>query len=63
VAAGPGNALAYHVTHEFGGDITRTAAQIAGHLAEIARRGITEVIYQPTGPDIAGKLVEIPGTA
>lgn len=109
-AAGPGNALAYHATHEFGGDVTAlpggdvwldaisqtpqqdrhlaiyerhlvdlndadvaawtagswkaipqttltgTAADIAGRLAEIARQGITEVIYQPTGPDIAGEL-------
>jgi 5,10-methylenetetrahydromethanopterin reductase len=109
-AAGPGNALAYHATHEFGGDVTvlpagdvwldtvsqtppherhlaiydrhlvdlndadaaawtagswkaipqttltGTAAEIAGRLAEIARQGITEVIYQPTGPDIAGEL-------
>ncbi|MGA3255885.1 MAG: LLM class flavin-dependent oxidoreductase [Mycobacterium sp.] len=126
-AAGPGNALAYHATHEFGGDVTAlpagdvwldaisqaphnerhlaiyeqhlvdlndadiaawtagsrkaipqttltgTAAEIAGRLTEIARQGITEVIYQPTGPDIASELdafiaasrtpAEIPGTA
>ena len=109
-AAGPGNALAYHATHEFGGDVTGlpagevwldaisqtprherhfaiydqhlvdlndadvaawtagswkaipqttltgTADELAGRLAEIARQGITEVIYQPTGPDIAGEL-------
>jgi 5,10-methylenetetrahydromethanopterin reductase len=109
-AAGPGNALAYHATHEFGGDVTAlpagdvwleaihqtpprerhfaiydqhlvdlndadaaawkagswkaipqttltgTADEVAGRLAEIARQGITEVIYQPTGPDIAGEL-------
>jgi 5,10-methylenetetrahydromethanopterin reductase len=126
-AAGPGNALAYHATYEFGGDVTAlpagdvwldaisqtpqherhlaiygqhlvdlndadvaawtegswkaipqttltgTTAEIAGRLAEIARQGITEVIYQPTGPDIAGELeafiaasrtpAEIPETA
>ncbi|HEY0227322.1 MAG TPA: LLM class flavin-dependent oxidoreductase [Mycobacterium sp.] len=109
-AAGPGNALAYHATHEFGGDVTAlpagdvwlkaidqtpqherhfaiydqhlvdlndadaaawaagswiaipqttltgTADEVAGRLAEIARQGITEVIYQPTGTDIAGEL-------
>lgn len=126
-AAGPGNALAYHATHEFGSDVTAlpagdvwldaisqtphhkkhlavygqhlvdlndadaaawaagswkaipqttltgTTAEIAGRLAEIARQGITEVIYQPTGPDIGGELeafiaasrtpAEIPETA
>ncbi|HEX4395491.1 MAG TPA: LLM class flavin-dependent oxidoreductase [Mycobacterium sp.] len=109
-AAAPGNALAYHATHEFGGDVTAlpagdvwleaihqtplrerhfaiydqhlvdlndadvaawnagswkaipqttltgTADEVAGRLAEIAGQGITEVIYQPTGPDIAGEL-------
>jgi 5,10-methylenetetrahydromethanopterin reductase len=109
-ASGAGNALAYHATHEFGGDVTAlpagdvwldaisqtplrerhlaiydqhlvdlddadlaawnagswkaipqttltgTAAEIAGRLAEIAGQGITEVIYQPIGPDIPGEL-------
>jgi 5,10-methylenetetrahydromethanopterin reductase len=109
-AAGPGNALAYHATHEFGADVTAlpagdvwrdavsqtpqherhlaiydqhlvglneadaaawtagswkaipqttltgSAPDIAERLTEIARQGITEVIYQPTGPDIAGEL-------
>ncbi|MGA7055377.1 MAG: LLM class flavin-dependent oxidoreductase [Mycobacterium sp.] len=109
-AAGAGNALAYHATHEFGGDVTALpggdvwldainqkplhkrhlaiydqhlvdlndadvaawnagswtaiphttltgkAGEIAGRLAEAARQGITEVIYQPIGPDIAGEL-------
>ena len=109
-ATGAGNALAYHATHEFGGDVTAlpagdvwldaigqtplherhlaiydqhlvdlndadfaawnagswkaipqttltgTAVEIAGRLAEIAAQGITEVIYQPIGPDIPGEL-------
>jgi 5,10-methylenetetrahydromethanopterin reductase len=109
-AAGPGNALAYHAAHEFGGDVTAlpagdvwldtinqtppqdrhlavhdkhlialnradTAAWAAGswkavaqttltgraddigrRVSEIAAQGITEIIYQPTGPDIAGEL-------
>jgi 5,10-methylenetetrahydromethanopterin reductase len=25
-------------------------------VSEIAAQGITEIIYQPTGPDIAGEL-------
>ncbi|MCW2626997.1 MAG: flavin-dependent oxidoreductase, F420-dependent methylene-tetrahydromethanopterin reductase [Mycobacterium sp.] len=110
VAAGPGNALAYHAAYEFGGDVTTlpagdvwldainqtppqdrhlavhdqhlialnradTAAWAAGswkaitqttltgradeigrRMNEIAAQGITEVIYQPTGPDITGEL-------
>jgi 5,10-methylenetetrahydromethanopterin reductase len=110
VAAGPGNALAYHAAYEFGGDVTTlpagdvwldainqtppqdrhlavhdqhlialnradTAAWAAGswkaitqttltgradeigrRVNEIAAQGITEVIYQPTGPDITGEL-------
>jgi 5,10-methylenetetrahydromethanopterin reductase len=109
-AAGPGNALAYHVAYEFGGDVTAlpagdvwldtinktppndrhlavhdqhlialnradTAAWAAGswravaqttltgkaddvgrRVGEIAAQGITEIIYQPTGPDIAAEL-------
>jgi 5,10-methylenetetrahydromethanopterin reductase len=109
-AAGPGNALAYHVAYEFGGDITSlpagdvwldiinqappqdrhlavhnqhlvalnradsaawaagswkaltqttltgTADEIARRVSDIADQGITEVIYQPTGPDIAAEL-------
>lgn len=109
-AAGPGNALAYHATHEFGGDVTAlpagrawldaineapeghqhfaihdqhlvglndadlrawkagswqaiphttltgSADQIAQQIAGIAADGITELIYQPTGPDIPGEL-------
>jgi len=109
-AAGPGNALAYHATYEFGGDVTAlpagkiwldmvnqtparerhlavhdhhlvalnaaddaawaagswaaiptttltgTAAQLAERLAAFADQGITEIAYQPTGPDIEGEL-------
>jgi 5,10-methylenetetrahydromethanopterin reductase len=109
-AAGPGNAVAYHATYEFGGDVTAlpagdvwldtinqtppqdrhfavhdqhlvalnradTAAWAAGswqaipqttltgsahdiehRVRDIAAQGITEIIYQPTGPDIPAEL-------
>jgi 5,10-methylenetetrahydromethanopterin reductase len=109
-AAGPGNALAYHATYEFGGDVTRlpagqvwldivnqtpererhlavhdqhlaglnradeaawaagswaaiptttltgSAAHVTERLAAIAEQGITEIVYQPTGPDITREL-------
>jgi 5,10-methylenetetrahydromethanopterin reductase len=109
-AAGAGHALAYHVTHEFGGDVTQlpggdqwlkvitaepererhlaihdqhliglnpadeaawaaggwravpsttmtgSPAHIAEQLARYADQGVTEVVYQPAGPDIAGEL-------
>jgi 5,10-methylenetetrahydromethanopterin reductase len=109
-AAGAGHALAYHVTHEFGGDVTQlpggdqwlkvisaepererhlavhdqhliglneadeaawaaggwravpsttmtgSPAQLAEQLARYAELGVTEIIYQPAGPDIAGEL-------
>jgi 5,10-methylenetetrahydromethanopterin reductase len=109
-AAGPGNALAYHATHEFGGDVTAlpfgdvwlkainetpqsvrhlaiydqhlvdlndadalawaagswkaipqntltgTATDIGQRVSDFADQGITEIIYQPTGPDIVGEL-------
>jgi 5,10-methylenetetrahydromethanopterin reductase len=109
-AAGPGNALAYHVTYEFGGDVaalpggqawldainlvpererhlavhdqhlvglnhadqaawaagswavipattlTGSVAELRDRLAAFADQGITEIVYQPTGPDIAGEL-------
>jgi 5,10-methylenetetrahydromethanopterin reductase len=109
-AAGPGNALAYHVSYEFGGDVTTlpagdvwldtinqtppqdrhfavhdqhlvalnradtaawaagswqaipqttmtgTARDIGRRIRDIAAQGITEIIYQPTGPDIAAEL-------
>jgi 5,10-methylenetetrahydromethanopterin reductase len=109
-AAGPGLALAYHATFEFGGDVTQlpgghnwlkvinaqpeherhlavhdqhlvglnqadqaawaagswhaiptttvtgSPARVAEQLAHYADHGITEIIYQPAGPDITGEL-------
>jgi 5,10-methylenetetrahydromethanopterin reductase len=109
-AAGPGNALAYHVAYEFGGEVTSlpagevwldiinqapaqdrhlavheehlvalnradsaawaagswkaltqttltgTTEQIGRRVSDIAAQGITELIYQPIGPDIAAEL-------
>lgn len=109
-AAGAGHALAYHATHEFGGDVTPLpggrewlqvitsypenerhlaihdqhlvglnaadeAAWAAGswhaistttvtgspgriteQLARYAEAGVTEIIYQPSGPDLNGEL-------
>jgi 5,10-methylenetetrahydromethanopterin reductase len=36
--------------------LTGTADQIGHRVSELAAEGITEIIYQPTGPDIAGEL-------
>jgi 5,10-methylenetetrahydromethanopterin reductase len=36
--------------------LTGTADEIARRVSELAAEGITEIIYQPTGPDIAGEL-------
>jgi 5,10-methylenetetrahydromethanopterin reductase len=36
--------------------LTGAAAEIDKRLQAYATDGITEVIYQPTGPDIAGEL-------
>jgi 5,10-methylenetetrahydromethanopterin reductase len=36
--------------------LTGSAAQLSERLAGIAEQGITEIIYQPTGPDIAHEL-------
>jgi 5,10-methylenetetrahydromethanopterin reductase len=109
-AAGPGNALAYHATYEFGGDVTTlptgevwldtinqtppqdrhlavhdqhlvalnradaaawsagswkalaqttltgTADDIGRRVRDIAAQGITELVYQPAGPDITAEL-------
>jgi len=109
-AAGAGNALAYHTTYEFGGDVTQlpggqewlnvitaqpererhlvvhdqhlvglnqaddaawtagswhaipattvtgSAAHIAEQLTRYADEGITEIMYQPSGPDLTGEL-------
>lgn len=109
-AVGPGNAVAYHATYEFGGDVTSlpggdvwlntinqapaeerhlavhdqhliglnradtaawaagswqaipqttltgTAQDIGHRIRDIGTQGVTEIIYQPTGPDIPGEL-------
>jgi 5,10-methylenetetrahydromethanopterin reductase len=36
--------------------LTGTADEIGRRISELAAHGITEIIYQPTGPDIAGEL-------
>jgi 5,10-methylenetetrahydromethanopterin reductase len=36
--------------------LTGTADDVGRRVSEIAAQGITEIIYQPTGPDIAGEL-------
>ena len=36
--------------------LTGTADEIGRRVNEIADQGITEIIYQPTGPDITGEL-------
>ncbi|KAB2586102.1 methylene-tetrahydromethanopterin reductase [Rhodococcus erythropolis] len=36
--------------------VTGTADQIRRRVTELADQGITEIIYQPSGPDIAGEL-------
>jgi 5,10-methylenetetrahydromethanopterin reductase len=36
--------------------VTGTADQIGRRVTELADQGITEIIYQPTGPDIPGEL-------
>ncbi len=36
--------------------VTGTADEIGRRVSELAAEGITEIIYQPTGPDIAGEL-------
>jgi 5,10-methylenetetrahydromethanopterin reductase len=36
--------------------LTGTADAIGRRVTELADQGITEIIYQPTGPDIAGEL-------
>ena len=116
-AAGPGNALAYHVAYESGGEVTAlpagqvwldivnqtpaqerhlavhdqhlvalneadeaawragswaaiptttltgSAAQLTERLTAVAEQGITEIVYQPTGPDIAHELEAFIGAA
>ena len=36
--------------------LTGTADEIGRRVGELAAKGITEIIYQPTGPDITGEL-------
>ncbi len=36
--------------------LTGTADEISSRVSELAADGITEIIYQPTGPDIPGEL-------
>jgi 5,10-methylenetetrahydromethanopterin reductase len=36
--------------------LTGSAAELTERLAAFAEQGITEIMYQPTGPDIAGEL-------
>jgi 5,10-methylenetetrahydromethanopterin reductase len=36
--------------------VTGTAAHVRGRVAELAESGVTELVYQPLGPDIAGEL-------
>jgi 5,10-methylenetetrahydromethanopterin reductase len=36
--------------------VTGTADEIGQRVSELAGEGVTEIIYQPTGPDIAGEL-------
>jgi 5,10-methylenetetrahydromethanopterin reductase len=36
--------------------LTGTADQIGRRVGELVAEGITEIIYQPTGPDIPGEL-------
>jgi ABC-type sugar transport system substrate-binding protein len=36
--------------------VTGTAPQLQQRLSAYAAEGITEIVYQPTGPDIAGEL-------
>jgi 5,10-methylenetetrahydromethanopterin reductase len=36
--------------------VTGTADEIGQRVSELAAEGVTEIIYQPTGPDIAGEL-------
>lgn len=39
--------------------LTGTAARFGEHLAELAGKGVTEIIYQPTGPHIAHELEKV----
>ena len=43
--------------------LTGSADEIGRRVNELAAQGITEIIYQPTGPDIAGELEAFHTTA
>jgi 5,10-methylenetetrahydromethanopterin reductase len=43
--------------------LTGTADEIGRRVSELAAEGVTEIIYQPTGPDIAGELEAFHATA
>ena len=36
--------------------ISGTTSEVARRLDELAEQGVTELIYQPAGPDIPGQL-------
>ncbi|MCW2664380.1 MAG: flavin-dependent oxidoreductase, F420-dependent methylene-tetrahydromethanopterin reductase, partial [Mycobacterium sp.] len=36
--------------------LTGTGKEIGRRVSDLAAEGITEIIYQPTGPDISGEL-------
>jgi len=39
-----------------GATLTGTADEVRAHLADLAARGVTELVYQPCGPDIGREL-------
>jgi 5,10-methylenetetrahydromethanopterin reductase len=43
--------------------VTGSADEIGCRVSELAAQGITEITYQPTGPDITGDLEAFPTTA
>jgi 5,10-methylenetetrahydromethanopterin reductase len=43
--------------------VTGVSAHVAEQLAGYAEQGITEIIYQPTGPDVVGELERFLGAA
>ncbi|MEV6175221.1 LLM class flavin-dependent oxidoreductase [Streptomyces sp. NPDC051954] len=43
--------------------VTGSSTHVAEQLSEYAEQGVTEIIYQPTGPDIAGELERFLGAA
>jgi 5,10-methylenetetrahydromethanopterin reductase len=43
--------------------ISGTAAQVAARLSDLEAGGVTELVYQPCGPDIRRELVTFMETA